>query len=296
MNDTTLKWIWYFVYGVILIILPLTINAQNQIAEFHGEKQKSTRPAYLSLSIGINRSHFRDFATSPLIYTGTPLYIALSHIEYDAQRESAVLLSYSFGHYKTDFNNHTSESMVNTVSFNYLEMFQLHNLSAAKFNLKIGGQLNAIANHRENAALFNNSKGVDFISTLFASAKGTLDLSRKEEKSKKFLFIKYKLKKRVRHLSYNLNVGVVNSSYRNGFAYTSPSAPLNEDDFFEDYNLRVFKGFRLNSSLDYTIYLQNKNAVQFSYIWDATRTGGHFDNFELAAHILKFSLLVTMEE
>ncbi|HKL39286.1 MAG TPA: hypothetical protein VJ894_01340, partial [Cryomorphaceae bacterium] len=155
----------------------------------------------------------------------------------------------------------------------------------------VGGQFNATANHRENAALFNNDEGVDLISTLFASAKGTLDLSRKEEKSKKFLFVNYTLKKRVRQLSYHLNVGVVNSSYRNGFAYISPAAPLNEDDFFADYEFRVFKGFRLNSSLDYTIYLQNKNAVQFSYVWDAYRTGGHHDNFEMAAHILKVTLL-----
>jgi hypothetical protein len=58
------------------------------------------------------------------------------------------------------------------------------------------------------------------------------------------------------------------------------------------YNeLQIFKGFRLNSALDYTIFLRNKNAVQLSYLWDAYRTGGHHDNFEMAAHTLNFSLL-----
>jgi hypothetical protein len=66
---------------------------------------------------------------------------------------------------------------------------------------------------------------------------------------------------------------------------------LNNDDFFAGYELQIFEGFRLNSALDYTVHLHNKNAVQFSYIWDAYHTGGHHDNFEMAAHILKISLL-----
>jgi hypothetical protein len=57
------------------------------------------------------------------------------------------------------------------------------------------------------------------------------------------------------------------------------------------FTLQIFKGFRLNSALDYTIFLRNKNAVQLSYLWDAYRTGGHHDNFEMAAHTLNFSLL-----
>lgn len=283
------EWRHCLICMVMLFSCQMGGMAQSKSTQTLNAKEVGSK--YLALGFGLNRSYFRDFATSPLIYSGYPLHISLSYIELDKQRESAVSLSYSFGQYKTDFNNHASESMVNTVSFNYLELFQLENLSTAKFNLKVGGQFNATANHRENAALFNNDEGVDLISTLFASAKGTLDLSREEEKSKKFLFINYTLKKRVRRLSYNLNVGVVNSSYRNGFAYLSPSAPLNEDDFFADYELHIFKGFRLNSTLDYTIYLQNKNAVQFSYVWDAYRTGGHHDNFEMAAHILKVSLL-----
>jgi len=163
------------------------------------------------------------------------------------------------------------------------------------FNIKLGGTFNSTFNHRINEKLFNNGEGVDIISTLFGSIKTTMDVSRKENKEKQFLFIKYNLKKRVRSLSYTLNIGLVNSSYRNGFIYTNSSAPINEDEFFKGYELNIFKGFRINSSLDYTVFLHNKNAMQFSYLWDIYQTGGHHNNFEMVAHILKFSLLFNLK-
>jgi len=270
-------------YIIFIIIHCCSVNAfaQSGAAEMMAAAQKERRPAYIDIAVGLNISSFRDFATSSLIYSGNPIYTALSHIDMDEKRESHFTLSYSFGKYQSDVNQHTSESKVNTFSLNYLELFQLRQISNSKLNVKIGGQLNATANHRENAELFNNSEGLDIITTLFGSAKVTLGLSRSEGKTQK----------RKQTLSYTMNIGVVNSSFRNGFAYTSPSAPLNDDDFFRGYEWQLFKGFRLNTALDYTVFLHNKNAIQLSYIWDAYGTGGHHDNFEMAAHILKLSLL-----
>jgi hypothetical protein len=250
-----------------------------------------SRPAYIAVSAGYQYARFRDFATSPLFYSGNAIYTSLAHIDRDAKRESSFTASYATGTFVSDFNESALESKVHTISLNFLELFQLPSLSTSRFNLKVGGQLNATMNIRNNEKLLNNSEGVDLISNLFASVKGTLDVSRKKTTEKKFLFIRYKAEKRVRKLSFNLNIGCVNSSYRNGFAYTSSSAPINDDDFFSDYTFRIFRGFRLNTALDYTVWLKNKNAVQFSYLWDAYRSGGHHDNFEMATHVLKCSLL-----
>lgn len=275
----------FFIIFIIIHCCSVNVFAQSGAAEMMEAAQKASRPAYLNIAAGLNISSFRDFATSPLIYSGKPIYTALSYIDMDEKRESHFTLSYSFGKYQSDVNQHTSESKVNTFSFNYLELFQLKQISNSKLNVKIGGQLNATANHRENTELFNNREGVDIIATLFGSAKVTLDLSRRKSKTQK----------RKQTLSYTMNVGVVNSSFRNGFSYTSPSAPLNDDDFFRGYKWQIFKGFRLNSTLDYTVFLHNKNAIQLSYIWDTYRTAGHHDNFEMAAHILKLSLLFRLK-
>jgi hypothetical protein len=286
----------YLRYLFLIVTLLYSLNAFAQSGEMgtYEEPQKVSRPAYLSIAVGMNISSFRDFATSPLIYSGKPLYTELSYFDIDERRASYIAFSYSFGKYKSNFNQHSSESKVNVFTFNYLELFQLKPISRPRLNIKIGGQLNLTANHRENTELFNNREGVDIISTLFGSAKTTLGLGRARGKSKRSLF-NQEAHQQMHTLSVTMNIGIVNGSYRNSFAYTSPSAPLNKDDFFAGYIFRIFEGFRLNSALDYTVFLRHKNAIQFSYLWDAYKTGGHHDNFEMATHLFKFSLLFRLK-
>jgi hypothetical protein len=275
------RWQYQYILYVIFCFCSVNAFAQAGPIETDEDHVDERRPAYLNIAVGLNISSFRDFATSPLVYSGYPMYTALSHVDRDEKRESHFTLSYSFGKYRSDFNQHSAESKVYTLSFNHLELFQILPMINSKLNVKIGGQFNATGNYRENVELFNNSEGVDIIATLFGSAKVTWNISRIERGGKK----------RGQTLSYTMNGGIVNSSFRNGFAYTSPSAPLNDDEFFADYELRLFQGFRLNSTLDYTIFIHNKNAIQLSYLWDTYRTGGHHDNFEMTTHILQVSLL-----
>ena len=289
-----IKWDQYCIY-LMLFFIPISAYSQNETTEPTGKAMSKIRPAYLNIGFGLNISNFRDFATSPLIYSGKPLYASLAHIDIDDKRESHFIVSYAFGKYRNNFNQHEMISDVNTISLNYLELFQIQKFSNSKFNFKAGGQLNSTVNFRNNEQLFNNSDGVDIISTLFGSVKATLHLSRKVERHIKFLIINYIAKKRVRKLSYTLNIGLVNSSYRNGFAYTNPSAPLNEDKFFAEYQFRIFSGVRLSSTLDYTVYLNNKNAIQLSYLWDAYKTGENHGQFEMAAHVFKCSLLFSLK-
>ncbi len=280
------------ILGVVFSVAIHTTGwAQNKPTDQETESHQKGRPEYIVISAGYNAASFRDFATSPLFYSGSAVYTSLAHTDIDLVRESSFTASYSTGNFVADFNETDLKSKVHTFSLNFLELFQLQSLSSSSFNIKLGGQFNSTMNIRNNEKLLNNSEGVDLISTLFASAKGTLDISRKKTTEKKFLFIRYTAKKRVRKLSYTLNVGCINSSYRNGFAYTSSSAPINDDAFFSDYEFRIFRGFRINSALNYTLFMENKNAIQFSYLWDAYRTGGHHDNFEMAAHTIKCSLL-----
>lgn len=284
-EKSSLKDRYFKLLVALLIFSPLLSFSQNNILTSTVEEQKTTRPAYLDIALGINFSTFRDFATSPLTYSGSPVYIALSHLDLDIKRESSIGLSYFFGTYESNFNEHKAVSKVNTITLNYLELFQLSKLSSSKINVKVGGQFNSTVNIRNNELLQNNSQGFEVISTLFGSINARLDLSPKKAKRRKI----------TRHLTYRLNIGLINSSYRNGFAYTSQSALLNEDNLFDQYEFQIFSGYRINSKLDYTFWLSNKNAIQFSYLWDAYRTGGNHDEFEMAAHIVKFSLLYNLK-
>jgi len=275
----------------LLLLFPTGVFAQNEELSLSKKEIRKERPTYFGTTMGLNSSKYRDFATSPLFYNGTPLYFGLSRHRLDEKKETHAGFSYSTGSYNNSFNNHDAISSVKTLSIFYSQLYQLNKFSSEKLNVKIGGLLNTSSNLRINPYLQNNSAGIEVIPTLFGSIKLTKDISRKENKTKKILFIKYKLKKRTRNLEFNLNVGLLNSSLRNGYAYIGQSSVLNTPKAFDRYEFKMFSGFRMNSALDYTISLQNKNKLQFSYLWDAYKTGGDLDQFNMISHTFKITLL-----
>lgn len=279
---------------LIIIALAAPIYAKSNQEALDSESTFESEPSFIRISAGMNYATFRDFATSPLFYEGFPIYTAISYFDMSNKRASEITFNYSFGNFDTDFNEQITESRTNIFAINYLELFQLKSLSTSKFNFKIGGQINSIAVLRNNEQLFNNGTGFDLITNIFGSARASIDLSRTEDKVMDFIFFDYTAKKQVRNLAFTLNLGLINSSYRNGFAYLTSDAPTGGNDFFSDYELNIFRGFRINTALDYTVFLSNKNAIQISYLWDAFRTGGNHNNFEMATHTLNFSLLYNL--
>lgn len=277
---------------LLFLLIPFVSFSQSEsTSNFFKKELRKDIPIYIGITMGLNSSNFRDFATSPLIYKGIQKHIALSLVKYTKKQEFEIELSYSFGNYKNTFNEHSDVSKVKTLSMYYSKLYQLNKLSSEKLNIKIGFLDNTTFNLRINESLQNNAVGFEIFSTFFGSIKIMKDVSRKEAKDKKLLFIKYHLKQRTRNLSFRLNVGLINSSFRNGFVYAGQSFILNEEKPFDDYQYKVFLGFRASSSLDYTIFLKNKNKIQLSYLWDAYKTGGDLDKFEMAHHTFKLTLL-----
>ena len=248
-------------------------------------------PKFIAIGFGTNNSKFRDFATSPLIYSGRVLHISLSRFKLSNKREAELGLSYDFGSLSNNYNSTFSSSDFKRVELYYSKLYKLKLFEAIGVNTKLGFLLVGNGNIRINNALQNNAFGIETFANLLGSIKFTKDISRKIAKEKKFLFIKYKLKEKSRDLAFRINLGLINSSYRNGYAYIGQSAILNEPKFFDDYEYNIFEGLRFSSRLDYTRNLSNKNAVQLSYIWDAYATRGDSDKFEIAHHIIKLTLL-----
>jgi hypothetical protein len=277
----------------LLLLAPLLCFSQidTNITPSKKELRKS-RPNYFGLSSGFNYSSIRDFATSPLIYTGVTNYLALSRLKYNLKREAEIGFYISSGQYNNSFNEQfTSSSFVNTFAINYSQLYEFNKLSSEKLNVKIGGVFNMTSNLRVNESLLNNAVGIESFITLLGSIKITKDISRKKEVDKKFLFIKYKLKQKTRNLAFRLNIGLINSTLRNGFVYSGQSFILNDPNIFDGYQFKLFSGFRMSSALDYTIHLKNKNKIQLSYLWDAYKTGGNLDKFEMANHTFRVTLL-----
>lgn len=272
---------------ILLLLTPLWAFSQSESQDI----AKKERSIYLNMAVGKSSSRLRDFATSPLFYEGSPLFLSVSRSKVNERRESEIGISYSFGNYTKTFEDHGARSNVKTLSLSYNQLYQLRNLSSEKFNFKIGGLFKTTTNLRLNQSLLNNGAGIEVIPTLFGSVRAQLDISRKESKKRKFLFVKYKLKPKTRNLAYRLNVGVVNSSFRNGYVYISHGNILNEGDFFSDYEFKVFSGFRMSSALDYTVMRANKNAIRLSYLWDAFQTAGDFEKLEMSSHTFMITFM-----
>ena len=93
-------------------------------------------------------------------------------------------------------------------------------------------------------------------------------------------------------LSFNLDIGIVNNTFRNDFAYTNHAPLYNDENIFEDYQFDWFTGFRVKSSIDYIRYNNNNtNAVKISYKWEGIHAGDRLEKLAVSNSILQISLL-----
>ena len=274
------------VFVVLSLLFFHRAYAQEDTTQVKTKKEiRKSRPTYVKIGTGFGSAKFRDFATSPLFYKGKPFSFEVSRLKKDEKREGEFGGVFSLG----TFSEASGKgSKVKIMDLYYSQLYKINPISSDKWTISAGGLANLTGNIRVNAALQNNSFGLDIIPTLYGSVKAEKTLSTEESEFKKFWFIKFKPKKRV--LSYRLNTGIFNSSYRNGYAYLGPSGGTDSPKLIDGYEFKAFSGLRMGSELDYTIYMKNKNALRWSYLWDVYRTGT-LDKFEMASHTLQFSLL-----
>ncbi len=274
----------------ILFLLPLQIFAQDVPST--DVPAKYVRPKYYEIGAGLNFSSFIDFATSPLTYTGVSGQYTIGTLRKDAKQENGFSMRYSSGTYIQSANTYEkTPSKVNTFFFNYARLYRLEKLSPGKWNFKVGAAVDVSGNLRQNPSLLNAGVGLETFQTLFATAKITRDISRKELKNRKFLFIRYKKRPVTRDLSFQLSPSVINSNLRNGYSYIGQSAVAGENQLFDNYKFSAFSGFRIKTALEYTRYLKNGNGIKYAYLWDAYKTGGSLPGFQMSNHIIQASLL-----
>ena len=252
---------------------------------------RKQRGSYLNVTMGLAPTNFRDFSTSPLVYRSFfTFYTALGYEREDSLRYTYVGGDFSRGIAVSSINNEVASSSLYRGGFTFTHLYALPALTLDKFHVKVGGSANITANYRLNRSLGNNADGREIIGTIFASAQGVMDISRTTEKQKKFLFINYTLQPVKRQLDFLLNLGVLNTNYRNGYVYIGQSALTNEPKLFDDYQWRI-NGFRMSTNLRYTKYFASGNGLRFNYSWDAYFTGDDPEKFEMAQHVLGVAIL-----
>lgn len=270
--------------SILLLLFFSSLSCKAQVENLLDLQAEESRPSFLGFASGVSQVSYRDMGTSPLSYLGHPLFFAISHTDVNLRHESTIALAYLFGEFTPQSIHVNTSSFVRNISLDYLELFAWPKISQSPWYIKVGGQWSTNLNLRENPSLFNASKGVDLISSLFGVIQLTLDLGRSSAKAPHLK----------RMLEGRLGISLVNATYRHGFAYLGQGAILNNDDFLMQYEWRFFSGFRANGLLRYTQIFPSSNAIQFTYKWDAYALRG-YDSLEMAQHALELSFLYRLK-
>ena len=272
-----------------------SVFAKSFAEEPSRKELRKARNVYIASTAGLGLGHYLDFATSPLNYTGLTVNTGIGILKQSSIKESAFRAQFVIGQFRNNSKENWQASDFSSLSFQHAVLNKLERFSNQNTSYLLGGMIDAVGTFRVNSSLMNSAYGFEVFGTAFVSGKVRRTFERKETVSKKFLwFIKYKKKPRLRTLSYQLNLPLMNSVFRNDYVYLSEGI-YQENPVFENYSFRVFNGFRINSRVDYEWHLNNKNRIAVSYLWDAYRTGKHFEHFQMAQHLFQFSLIFNLK-
>jgi hypothetical protein len=265
-----------------------------------GTVSDSTNPTnyYRTLTLGLSNSTYRDFATSPLFYSGGGGVIQTSWIKRSAKKERAFVMNLNINSVnarvpKSDYLQPNTSAIFSQINMKYLRLWEVNTNFGNRNNLKIGGVVQSSQNIRLNISLENNALGFENISNIMASGQITRDISRKTERRLNLWLIKPKLKPIKRDLRFQLNAGLLNMNYRPSYNYAYHGELIGLETNPLSWLLSNYKwslnGWRFNTELEYITYLPNGNATSWAYVWDAAHAPGRFENFQMASHQIRYT-------
>lgn len=267
---------------LIATFLLIGLSAQGQVME---PRYKSE---FTKLSMGASQVQFRDFATSPLIYSGTAIYGNFGSYTTRGATITTYGSNYVFGN---TFDPYRSASAsVNVLNLYYGKLFRVYE-NFPYGTLHFGGYLEGTGSIRANGSLMNNGRGLELAPAVHSSMMFTRDISRSKEWAwQPVPFLReVRFKERKRSLSFRLNAGVLNGGYRNGYAYGDQSALVNDLVVFDGYVYNPTAGLRFSGECSLTNELPNKNKIEYSYFFQQFALNG-YDRFEWMQQGLKLSI------
>jgi hypothetical protein len=270
-----------------------TSFAESISVEKDSANVKPKRPLYAGLGLGNNISSFRDFATSPLFYKGTAKTISVFVDRPSDKKDMFIQARYSAGTYRYDRSDLVTISKLKSASVRYSMLWKINPLSSDKLNIKVGGTFDAWGDLRINKGLQNNAVGAELFTTLFLSIKASHPVVITE--TKKFWFLKFN--PNYRNVFFQLNLPVMNNTFRNGYIYTSTTGLDGnpKSNLFKGYEFHAFSGLRLSTNLMYEQAIFNNNILRFTYDWDLLLSGKKYDQFQMANHIFLVSLVLKLK-
>lgn len=241
---------------------------------------------------GLGTISFRDYATSPLVYKGLAFSLGMAKVKVDHKKETRFSTNFLFGTTLNQVEKSISDlpkekhrSVVSSIDLRYSRLYTIHKLSKNKNLLQVGGAIDLKVISRANSSLGNNARGIDIFPTLFGSIKMSHEL---------FVppILKRKKTPRKQAFSIRLDMGLLNTNIRNGYAYTVHAPFYNGANQLDGYAFNWFSGIRMRYTSAYTIYTKNNNnGLKFSFILDGTLSGENPKRFAFASTMAQFTYI-----
>lgn len=267
--------------SVAISSVPTQSQAQNTAEPSYLGNSK-----YLEITVGTGLGRLRDFATSPLYYTGPMQVVGGALTRLSLKQDISTGISVLSGKLTNDYNGEEAQSNLTTFSAHHTRLYQIFSSSPEKWNFKVGGEANVTANLRTNPAFRNSAVGIEAFPVIYGTFKAARDLTRTTGRRGK--------EPKKKSISLTINASVLSASYRNGYSYLGIGQVIDKQGFdglLDGYRFKFFGVNSLSTSLDYTLWLKNKNGWRFSYAWDAYMTRNDYAEFEMATHTLRVALL-----
>lgn len=276
------------------------IQAQTEVHIKKINKEVDFQPS-LSTSI----FHFIDFATSPLNYLGFGSSGAANWKWQTLNRQHFLGIDIFSGLAiaNTPLSSYfqpNNKSLVSSLTIYDQHLFGICESKLPNFfNLSVGGKLLSTTFFRNNESFQNNGTGLESLLNLMFSGKATIDISLKNAWTLDMFLFKKTFKPNERYLSFGFDVGLLNMNLRPSYSY------LNMLEFNGSENNLILNflrsrswyinGWRLNTCLEYINYRKNGNGNKWAYVWDAAYVPGKFENFQIATHSLRYTLIVNLK-
>jgi len=248
----------------------------------------------------LNSVIFRDFATSPLFYSGmgiaAHLGVQKDHNRWTYQWQTALRWANTTAKIpaSTYYQSASGATFLQgDLRYSYLRKMKT---LQSPYQLLLGAALHNNFNIRLNPQLQNAAFGLEaFINLLFA-AQVSKSFSRSEDKIYNLGLFTYRAKAQQSALSFRLDLGLVNLNYRPGYAYLSDSEVNGTNiglSYVFDAHQWKLNGARMETTLAYQRQQNsNQNGAKWAYHWEIIHAPGAFESFQMAIHQFSYTLLI----
>jgi hypothetical protein len=285
---------------MLLLLIGITpLFAEDVIVDSTSKKIKANR--YTLRNLGVNKTLFRDFATSPLFYRGGGISFGYGWLNTNNNRERLVELDL-VSNVTTAKAPKSNYFQTGTTSFffninGYIHyLHKVKSISTAKTDIRFGGAVSNTQNIRFNPSLMNATAGLESFLNLMFAGKVSRDISRNSARPFKFLFIKKELQPVKRFVSFQLNAGILNLNRRPGYAYVYDSeldgTKTNGLSWLFDSYKWSLNGWRFGTRVEFSKFRASGNGRKWAYLWDVAHAPGKFEPFQMASHRIQYTVII----